>query len=37
MGTIGLATASAVGLILYSVAVRVYIKRIPPSPVRAQS
>jgi hypothetical protein len=37
MGTIGLATASAVGLVLYSVAVRVYIKRMSPSHVRAQS
>lgn len=37
MGTIGLATASAVGLILYSVAVRVYIKRMSPSHVGAQS
>jgi O-antigen/teichoic acid export membrane protein len=37
MGTVGLATASAVGLILYSVAVRVYIKRMSHGYNRAQS
>ena len=37
MGTVGLATASASGLILYSVAVRVYIKRMSHGYNRAQS
>ena len=37
MGTIGLATASAVGLVLYSVAVRVYIKRMSRAYIIAQS
>ena len=37
MGTVGLATASAVGLILYSVAVRVYIERMSHGYNRAQS
>jgi O-antigen/teichoic acid export membrane protein len=37
MGTIGLATASAVGLILYSVAVNVCIKRMSRVYIRAQS
>ena len=37
MGTVGLAIASAVGLILYSVAVRVYIERMSHGYNRAQS
>jgi len=37
MGTVGLATASASGLILYSVAVRVYIKRMSRAYIIAQS